>query len=83
MRCTIIYCMATLCFLSCSYIHTSAGDGLAARCRSARCAAAIDSAVAKVGLALFDEGGHTFLLVIEREGRMKSAALEQQAFVER
>ncbi len=36
----------------------------------------------KSGLALLDEGGHAFLLVLDREGGVEDAALEEQAFVE-
>ena len=41
------------------------------------------SAVPECRLALFDEGGHAFLLVFQREGGVKDAAFEQQAFVQR
>ncbi len=41
------------------------------------------SAVGEGGLALFDESRHAFLLVVEGEGRVESATLEQQTFGQR
>jgi hypothetical protein len=36
----------------------------------------------KLGFALFDEGRHAFLLVVQGKGRMEGPALEQQALLE-
>jgi hypothetical protein len=38
------------------------------------------STVFKLRLALVDERAHAFLLIVEREGRMKLAPLEEQPF---
>mgnify|MGYP007130730881 CR=1 FL=1 len=38
--------------------------------------------VLELGLALFDEGGHAFFLVVEGEGGVEDAAFEEEAFVE-
>src|SRR5881394_3133362 len=44
---------------------------------------AIPSTVLERRFPLFDERPHPFLLIVEREGRMEFAALEQQAFGQR
>src|SRR4051794_23923517 len=42
-----------------------------------------ESAILEVGLALFGEGGHAFLLVLGREGGMEQPALEADTLFQR
>jgi hypothetical protein len=56
------------------------GDGRR-ESQTARATAAY-SAVFELRLAFVDERAHAFLLILEREGRMKLAPLEEQPFRE-